>query len=114
MEIWLLQILGNRISQALEALDQGDREETKHRILNVDVGVKALIDDPRYAPLFKCVLGELAGVRGRLLQALDDLDRGDLKRARAFLVDAHGVLVEIFERIVFGEEEEEEEEVEVE
>jgi hypothetical protein len=49
------------------------------------------------------VLGDLAGIRGRLLQALDDLNRGDLKRAGAFLVDAHGVLVEIFERIAFGE-----------
>jgi hypothetical protein len=114
MEIWLLGILEDRIFQALKALDQGDREETKHRILNVDAGVKALIDDPRYAPLFKYVLGDLVGIRGRLLQALDDLDRGDLNRAGAFLVDAHGVLVEIFERIVFGEEEEEEEEVEVE
>jgi len=112
MEIWLLQILGERISRALEALDQGDREETKRRVLNADAGVKALIDD--YAPLFKYVLGDLAGVRGRLLQALDDLDRGDLKRAGAFLVDAHGVLVEIFERIVFGEKGEEEEEVEAE
>ncbi len=27
MEIWLLQILEDRIFQALEALDQGDREE---------------------------------------------------------------------------------------
>jgi hypothetical protein len=32
MEIWLLQILEDRIFRALEALDQGDREETKHRI----------------------------------------------------------------------------------
>ena len=106
MEIWFLQILEDRIFQALEALDQGDREETKHRILNVDASVKALIDDPRYAPLFEDVFGDLAGVRGRLLQALDDLDRGDLKRAKAFLVDAHGVLVEIFERIAFGEDRE--------
>jgi|GEM_PF-5504497 len=110
MEVWLLGILEDRIFRALEALDQGDREETKRRILSVDAGVKALIDDPRYAPLFKYVLGDLAGIRGRLLQALDDLNRGDLKRAGAFLVDAHGVLVEIFERIVFGEEKEEEEE----
>jgi hypothetical protein len=111
MEIWLLQILEDRIFQALEALNQGDREETKRRILDVDAGAKALIDDPRYAPLFKDALGDLAGMRGRLLQALDDLDRGDLKRAGAFPVDAHGVLVEIFERIVFGEEGEEEVEV---
>jgi hypothetical protein len=111
MEIWLLQILEDRIFRALAALNQGDREETKHRILDVDAGVKALMDDPRYAPLFKDALGDLAGMRGRLLQALDDLDRGDLKRAGAFLVDAHGVLVEIFERIVFGEEGEEEVEV---
>ena len=111
MEIWLLQILEDRIFQALEALDQGDREETKRRILSVDAGVKALIDDSRYAPLFKYVLGDLAGIRGRLLQALDDLDRGDLKRTGAFLVDAHGVLVEIFERIAFGEDREAEVEV---
>jgi hypothetical protein len=111
MEIWLLQILEDRIFRALEALDRGDREETKRRILSVDAGVKALIDDPRYAPLFKDVFGDLAGMRGRLLQALDDLNRGDLKRAKAFLVDAHGVLVEIFERIAFGEGREEEVEV---
>jgi hypothetical protein len=112
MEIWLLQILEDRIFWALAALNQGDREETKHRILDVDAGVKALMDDPRYAPLFKDALGDLAGMRGRLLQALDDLDRGDLKRAGAFLVDAHGVLVEIFRRVAFGEEGEEKVEVE--
>jgi hypothetical protein len=111
MEIWLLQILEARIFHALEGLERCDREETKRRVLDVDAGVKALIDDPRYAPLFKDFLGDLAGMRGRLLQALDDLDRGDLKRAAAFLVDARGVVVEIYERIAFGEEREEEVEV---
>jgi hypothetical protein len=44
----------------------------------------------------------------RIFQALEALNQ---KQAGAFLVDAHGVLVEIFERIAFGEEGEEEVEV---
>jgi hypothetical protein len=105
MKGWLWMKIEKRILEGLNSLDQGDIEEAKGFLLDVEVALIQLAKPP----LSSEEAEELARLERKIPQVVEALARGEIKEARAVLANLRDGLRLVVDHVLLSGEESEEE-----